>query len=94
MNTNPTSRFRHRKPKGTPTGGQFASETHAEPEVALDATPPAWLRLDRPAFSSAEEAQQWAASMPGLVRGDGPAINSDEDAEAWIDAAGDVRPLD
>ena len=34
MSTAPTSRSR--RPAGTPTGGQFAPEAHAEPEVALD----------------------------------------------------------
>ena len=39
MSTNPTS-AQSRRPAGTPTGGQFAPETHAEPEVTLGAQPP------------------------------------------------------
>ena len=37
MSTTPAS-TRSRRPAGTPTGGQFAPEVHAEPEVELGAT--------------------------------------------------------
>ena len=39
MSTSPTPN-RSRRPAGTPTGGQFAPEAHAEPEVTLGAQPP------------------------------------------------------
>ena len=39
MSTNPTS-AQSRRPAGTPTGGQFAPETHAEPEITIGAPSP------------------------------------------------------
>ena len=44
---------RNRKPRGTPTGGQFAPGTHAEPGVSLPAAGP---------LASADVPEAWTAT--------------------------------
>jgi hypothetical protein len=52
-----TDRSRRRKPKGAPTGGQFAPESHAESDVSLAAhsdegIPAAWTATDSAALDT------------------------------------------
>jgi hypothetical protein len=50
-----------RQPKGIPVGGQFASTTHAEPEVALAATSTSELKLVVPEFRNELSSEHKAA---------------------------------
>ena len=83
MSTNPTSRSR--RPAGTPTGGQFAPEAHAEPTVALgttDTTPP-----DQPSeFRREVDAGgtvRWYDASDQFHRDGGPAIEYADGVKGW-----------
>ena len=84
MNTNPTSRFRHRKPKGTPTGGQFAPEAHAEPEVALGtaAAPPGQPSESRREVD-ADGTVRWFDAAGDPHRDGGPAVERASGMKKW-----------
>ncbi len=71
-----TDRSRRRKPKGAPTGGQFAPESHAESDVSLAAhsdegIPAAWTATDSAALDthirSAEAADRIDASANPVI---------------------------
>ena len=80
MSTNP-AHDRTRRPGGTPTGGQFAPEAHAEPEVTLGNPPPG--------SESAPEIDgrgttRWRNADGLLHRTDGPAIVTAEGDKGWF----------
>ena len=80
MSTNPTP-ARSRRPAGTPTGGQFAPETHAEPEVTLGAP-----ELESIPETDGNGDTFWRSAGGQLHRTDGPAIEwADGDREWWVD---------
>ncbi len=83
MSASPTSRSR--RPAGTPTGGQFAPDAHAEPEVALGTTgttPP-----DQPSEArrevDADGTIRWYDDAGDLHRDGGPAIEYANGARTW-----------
>ena len=82
VGTSPTSCSR--QPAGTPTGGQFAPEAHAEPEVTIgaDAAPPG-----RPSESRREVASngtvQWYDADGKLHRDAAPAIEYADGSRWW-----------
>ena len=82
MSTSPTPRSR--RPAGTPTGGQFAPETHAEPEVALGtgASP-----SDQPPGSRREVGAdgnvRWYDASDQFHRDGGPAIEYADGTRTW-----------
>ena len=81
MSANPTSRSR--QPAGTPAGGQFAPEAHAEPEVALDATPPA-QPSDARREVDADGTIRWYDDAGDLHRDGGPAIERPDGTKEWL----------
>ena len=81
MSANPTSRSR--QPAGTPVGGQFAPEPHAEPEVALDATPPA-QPSDARREVDADGTIRWYDDAGDLHRDGGPAIERPDGTKEWL----------
>ena len=81
MSANPTSRSR--RPAGTPVGGQFAPEPHAEPEVALDATPPA-QPSDARREVDADGTIRWYDDAGDLHRDGGPAIERPDGTKEWL----------
>ena len=83
MSTSPTSRTR--RSAGTPTGGQFAPEAHAEPEVALDpgANPPAQPSESRREVD-ADGSVRWCDAEGRLHRDGGPAFEQPGGTRAWL----------
>ena len=82
MSPSPTSRSR--RPAGTPTGGQFAPEAHAEPEVALD--PDADPSDQSPGSRrevDADGAVWWFDAVSNLHRDDGPAYTGADGSTLW-----------
>ena len=80
MSTNPTS-TRSRRPAGTPTGGQFAPEAHAEPEVGLSAQP------EDPESTPEIDGRgttRWRNADGLLHRTDGPAIVTAKGDKGWF----------
>ena len=75
MSTNPT-----RRPAGTPTGGQFAPEAHAEPEVSLATNAPE--RESTPATDGNGDTL-WFTAEGQLHRTDGPAIERADGGRFW-----------
>ncbi len=82
MSPSPTSRSR--RPAGTPTGGQFAPETHAEPEVGLDAatTPPTQPSESRREVD-ADGTVRWYDADGQLHRDGGPAVEEADGTKEW-----------
>ena len=86
-----TTSTRSRRPAGTPIGGQFAPEIHAEPEVAIDSrasAPPG----PEPAGARAEVAStrteadgevRWINEAGHLHRTDGPAVERAYGQQEW-----------
>ena len=82
MSTNPAS-ARSRRPAGTPTGGQFAPEAHAEPEVALG-NPPPWPESTPETRGNGDIL--WFTAEGQLHRTDGPAVEfADGRRQWWVD---------
>ena len=82
MSTAPTSRSR--RPAGTPTGGQFAPEAHAEPEVALD--PDADPSDQSPGSRREVDVDGtvlWYDADGQLHRDGGPAIEGPDGHQEW-----------
>ena len=80
MSTNPTS-ARSRRPAGTPTGGQFAPEAHAEPEVTLGA------QRDEPESTREVDPNGhvfWRTRGGWLHRTDGPAAEWYDGTKEWF----------
>ena len=65
MSANATS-TRSRRPAGTPTGGQFAPETHAEPEVSLGG----FQSADELLRAARQSVEFWMRSRSTTVRPD------------------------
>ena len=80
MSTNPTS-AQSRRPAGTPTGGQFAPEAHAEPEVTLGAQPPG---LESTPTADAVGIVRWRNADGELHRTDGPAVEYPNGSRSWF----------
>ena len=80
MSTSPTSRSR--RPAGTPTGGQFAPEAHAEPEVALGATPSDQSPGSRREVD-VDGTVLWYDADGQLHRDGGPAIEGPDGHQEW-----------
>ena len=82
MSTSPASRSR--RPAGTPIGGQFAPEAHAEPEVALD---PDADPSDQSPGSRREVASngivRWYDADGQLHRDGGPAVEHADGTTTW-----------
>ena len=79
MSTNPTS-ARSRRPAGTPTGGQFAPEAHAEPEIALSAS-----ESENVPTTAGNGDTFWRSAGGQLHRTDGPAVEyADGSREWWV----------
>ena len=79
MSTNPTS-TRSRRPAGTPTGGQFAPEAHAEPEIALGAS-----ESESVPTTAGNGDTFWRTAGGQLHRTDGPAVEyADGSREWWV----------
>ena len=78
MSTNPTP-ARSRRPAGTPTGGQFAPEARAEPEVALGGAP----ELESIPETDGNGDTLWFTAEGQLHRTDGPAIERADGARRW-----------
>jgi len=68
-----------RQPQGIPTGGQFTSDTHAEPDLALGA--------DTNRFADLEDVRELDATASAALR---PLLSPDSSDEAEV-AAGKVR---
>lgn len=81
-----------RQPKGVPVGGQFAPDTHAEPELTLAAAPPIsvpsnpqWFKLvyeDRP--SNGERRSYARIALEESLAGDDFSVVHDDTARAEI----------
>ena len=83
VGTSPTSCSR--QPAGTPTGGQFAPEVHAEPEVALGATgaaPPTQPPEPRREVDT-DGTVRWFDAAGDLHRDGGPAIERADGTREW-----------
>ena len=80
MSTNPTP-ARSRRPAGTPTGGQFAPEAHAEPEVALGTPPPGPESIPE---TDGNGDTLWRTADGQLHRTDGPAIEWANGTREWF----------
>ena len=79
MSTSPTPN-RSRRPAGTPTGGQFAPETHAEPEVTLGAQPP---EPESTPTTDAVGTTRWHNTKGQLHREGGPAVEQANGTQGW-----------
>ena len=82
VGTSPTSCSR--QPAGTPAGGQFAPEAHAEPEVALGtaAAPPGQPSESRREVD-ADGTVRWFDAVGNLHRDDGPAYTGADGSTLW-----------
>ncbi len=83
MSTSPTSRSR--RPAGTPTGGQFAPEAHAEPEVPLGATgtvPPDESPESRREVDT-DGTVRWYDADGQIHRDGGPAVEYPDGGAEW-----------
>ena len=76
MSTNPA-----RRPAGTPTGGQFAPEAHAEPEVTLGVPPPG---PESTPTTDAVGIVRWRNADGELHRTDGPAVEYPNGSRSWF----------
>ena len=80
MRTSPTA-TRSRRPAGVPTGGQFAPEAHAEPEVTLGVQPS--VEPESVPETDGSGTTRWRNSAGQLHRIDGPAVERADGSRMW-----------